>query len=205
MEPDRNRQPEMPPPADQQQATLLLERISAGQGEAANELLPMVYDQLRGIAGSYFRGQRPDHTLQPTALVHEAYMKLVRASDTDWKSRAHFCAVAATAMRQILRDHVDAKRAVKRGGGNAKRADLDVDQITTPSGKDTLDVMALEDALTALHQASERQGRIVELIFFGGLEVAEIAEVIEVSERTVARDWRTARAWLNTELSGASA
>lgn len=186
-------------PEDRGDATVLLGRLGNGDGAAADQLLPLVYGQLRALAGSYFRGQRPDHTLQPTALVHEAYLKLINASNTDWKSRAHFCAVAARAMRQILMNYAEAKRAAKRGGG-AERISLDA--VSTPSGDHVLDIVALDDALTRLGEANERQARIVELRFFGDLDMSEVAEVLDVSQRTVERDWRTARAWLNVELAG---
>ena len=178
---------------------MLLGRISAGDAGAAERLLPLVYDKLREIAGAYFRHQRRDHTLQPTALVHEAYLKLVRASSSNWKSEAHFCAVAATAMRQILQNHAAARRAAKRGGPDARR--LPLDHVTTPAGRHALDIVALDDALTRLAAADERQARIVELWFFGGLTGEQVAEVLGVSQRTVERSWRQARAWLNAELT----
>ncbi|MEO1130648.1 MAG: sigma-70 family RNA polymerase sigma factor [Planctomycetota bacterium] len=187
---------------DEGDATLLLARLEQGEESAAEELLPLVYAQLRAIAGSYFRGQRGDHTLQPTALVHEAYIKLVRASDQAWNDSAHFCAVAATAMRQILQDHASAKRALKRGGPDAHKADLDVDHLTTPSGAQNIDVVDLDDALRRLTELDPRQARIIELWFFGGLSVERVAEVLDVSSRTVKREWRKARAWLKVELAG---
>ena len=180
------------------EATMLLARIDAGDSRAADELLPLVYDQLRAMAAAYFRGQRPNHTLQPTALVHEAYLKLIRA-DSPPKSRAHFCAVAATAMRQILMNHARAKRAEKR---DAKVADLTVGQLATPSMAPTLDLLALDEALSKLSELGERLARLIELRFFGGLNMEEVAQVIDVSLPTVERDWRRARAWLNRELSG---
>ncbi|MEO1130215.1 MAG: sigma-70 family RNA polymerase sigma factor [Planctomycetota bacterium] len=183
-------------------ATLLLSRLERGEEDAAEQLLPLVYQQLRAIAGSYFRGQRSDHTLQPTALVHEAYLKLIRASDQQWSDSSHFCAVAATAMRQILHDHADAKRALKRGGPDARKADLEVDHLTTPSGERSVDVVDLDDALGRLSELDPRQARIIELWFFGGLPVERVAEVLDVSSRTVERDWRRAKAWLNAELAG---
>jgi RNA polymerase sigma-70 factor (ECF subfamily) len=196
-------QPAADPP--EHEATLLLSRLERGEQDAAEQLLPLVYEQLRAIAGSYFRGQGGDHTLQPTALVHEAYLKLVRAADQNWADSDHFCAVAATAMRQILRDHAAMKRAAKRGGPDAKKADLDVDQLTTPSGDRAVDVVDLDDALSRLSELDARQGRIIELWFFGGLPVERVAGVLGVSARTVERDWRKARAWLNAELVRATA
>lgn len=179
-------------------ATALLRRLEAGDVSASESLLPLVYDQLRAIAGSYFRGQRSDHTLQPTALVHEAYLKLVRGEGDGWRSQTHFCAVAATAMRQVLANHAEARRAAKRGG-DARRVPLG--DVTTPSGEQRLDIVALDEALTLLREIDERQARVIELWFFGGLPVEQIAEVLEVSERTVERDWRRARAWLNSRLA----
>lgn len=181
-------------------ATLLLARVSEGDALAAEELLPMVYEQLRAMAGGYFRGQKSNHTLQPTALVHEAYMKLINAGE-NWNSRAHFCAVAATAMRQVLANHARAKRAEKR---DHKIASVTVSQAATTSVESNLDLMALDDALTKLMALSERLCRMVELRFFGGLQIDEVAHVLEVSTSTVERDWRRARAWLNRELSGAA-
>lgn len=180
-------------------ATALLLRVEAGDASAAESLLPLVYSQLRAIAGGYFRGQRANHTLQPTALVHEAYLKLVRGEGQGWRSQAHFCAVAATAMRQILATHAEARRAAKRGG-DAQRVPLA--DVTTPSGEQRLDIVALDEALTLLREIDERQVRVIELWFFGGLPLAQIAEVLGVSERTVERDWRRARAWLNSRLAG---
>lgn len=183
-------------------ATMLLHRIHAGDESAVTALLPLVYDQLRAMAGGYFRGQRADHTLQPTALVHEAFLKLVRHGGEDWNSQAHFCAVAATAMRQILADHADAKRAAKRGG-DAHRVPLE--DVTTPSGDRRLDIVALDESLSLLQAADERQARIIELWFFGGLSLGHIASLLGISQRTAERDWRRARAWLNKRLAGAGA
>lgn len=171
--------------------------MSAGESHAAEELLPLVYGQLRALAGIYFRHQPANHTLQPTALVNEAFLKLA-ASSSDWKDRAHFCAVAATAMRQILQNHARGKRAAKR---SADRADVSIDQFATPGGADVLDLVALEDALAKLASLDARQARIVELRFFGGLTHDEIAFVLDVSTRTVEKEWRRVRAWLSRELS----
>lgn len=181
-------------------ATVLLSRLRGGDSNASTDLLPIVYEHLRAMAGGYLRGQRPGHTLQPTALVHEVYLKLVR-SDSDWKDRAHFCAVAATAMRQILMNHARAKRARKR---DANAVNITLDQLATPSVASTLDLVALEDALEKLGEISDRLARLIELRFFGGLQFKEIALVLDLSLPTVERDWRRAKAWLNRELSGAS-
>lgn len=189
-----------PPEPVKGDATLLLQRIEGGDTGAAEELLPLVYEQLRAIAGGYFRGQRSNHTLQPTALVHEAYIKLVNAPGSDWRGSAHFCAVAATAMRQILANHAEAKMALKRGGG-AKRVDLE--QITSPVGETPIDVVNLHQALTRLGEVDERLARIVELCFFGGLTHDQVAVVLKTSPSTIARGWRQAKALLNVELMSA--
>ncbi|HPF38989.1 MAG TPA: ECF-type sigma factor [Phycisphaerae bacterium] len=179
-------------------ATRLLARVNDGDSSAANALLPLVYAQLRAIAGGYFRGEPADQTLQPTALVHEAYLKLVRSTESDWQSRMHFCAVAATAMRQILQDRARRRRARKRGGG-AQREPL-TDQIQTPANGATLDILTLNDALEKLEELSPRKARIVELRFFGGLTIEQVASVLDVSHTTIENEWRVARAWLSREL-----
>ena len=185
------------PDAHRGAATLLLHRINDGDSSAAAELLPLVYNQLRAMAGGYFKAQNASHTLQPTALVHEAYLKLV-GSEKDWKSRPHFCAVAATAMRQILMDHARGKRRAKRAG---KVVDVTIDDLATPGGT-PLDLVALDDAMAKLAQMQERSARIVELRFFGGLTNPEISQVLGISTSTVERDWRHARAWLRREFLG---
>jgi RNA polymerase sigma factor (TIGR02999 family) len=181
-------------------ATDILRRLNSGDGSATSELLPLVYQELRAIAGQYFRGQPADHTLQPTALVHEAFLKLVDHSDIAWQSRAHFLAVAAKAMRQILVDHARARATAKRGGD---RILLTLDEavvgaVETPE----IDLLALNEFLTKLAELDDRQGRIVEMRFFGGMRVKEIAEVLGVTKTTVDNLWRAARAWLNVQLSG---
>lgn len=178
--------------------TVLLHRVAIGDPAASDELLPIVYEDLRALAGSYFRGQRADHTLQPTALVHEAFLRLVKSPGADPKDRGHFFAIAATAMRQILKDHARAKSAAKRDGGGAR---VGLDQITTPSGQAAVDIVELDEALTRLAEVDARMASIVDLWFFGGMTTEEIAEMQGVSSRTVKRLWRQARAWLNSELS----
>lgn len=190
----------MQPRIDAATASQLLARINAGDSTAANALLPLVYAQLRAIAGSYFRGEPADQTLQPTALVHEAYLKLVRSQDSDWQNEMHFCAVAATAMRQILQDRARARRAEKRGR-DAQRVPL-TDQLQTPANEVALDILSLNDALERLESLSPRKVRIVELRFFGGLTIEQVAEVLGVSHTTIENEWRVARAWLNRELGG---
>jgi RNA polymerase sigma-70 factor, ECF subfamily len=179
--------------------TVLLSRATAGDGDAARELLPLLYDELRAVAGRQFRGQRSDHTLQPTVLVHEAFLKLVGKPAERWNDRRHFFAVAATAMRQILVNHARDAAAQKRGGG-AKPVLLQDDLVgrVGPS----VDVLDLHHALEQLKTVDERKHRVVELRFFGGLSVPEVADVLGVSVSTIEADWRAARAWLSTQLSG---
>ena len=185
-------------PEPTRDATPLLRRIERGDADAVNSLLPIVYDQLRTMAHAYLRSQRPDHTLQPTALVHEAYLKLVNAP-SGWKSEAHFCAVAAMAMRQILINHAEARRAVKRGRGAGKQVPLS--QVATPMGDHTIDILALDEALSTLQKADPSMARIVEMWFFGGMETDQIATVLGISRRSVQRSCRAARAWLGQQLS----
>lgn len=179
-------------------ATQLLRAFGRGEPEAAEKLLPLVYAELRSLAAGYFRQERPDHTLEPTALVHEAFMRLVDQTDVAWKDRTHFFAVAATAMRHILTDHARKRNAAKRGG-NWERITL-ADAVTPPV-ESSIDVVALDNALTRLAALDTRKHRIVELRFFGGLTVDEVARVLEVSRTTVESDWRGAKAWLSLELS----
>ena len=171
---------------------------------AAAHLMELVYAELRGLAGSYLRQQRHDHTLQPTALVHEAFIKLVQSPGAKFNDRAHFFAVAATAMRQILMDHARWKRAAKRGGEarNVGQPD-DWDRVTlagVDSGSREMDLVALDDVLSELAKHNERMYRVVELRFFGGLEVEDVARLLGVSKSTVEGDWRAARAWLGVKL-----
>jgi len=187
------------PPDRSADATELLVRIGDGDVAAVDELLPLVYDQLRVIAARSFRGQPAEHTLQPTALVHEVFLKMIRNPDAQWRNSGHFFAVAATAMRQILTDHARGKARAKRGG-DAEHVSLG--QVESPSGNETLDILDLERALTKLAELDERQARIIELWFFAGLTVDEIAGILDVSPRTIRRDWTHARAWLNRELAG---
>lgn len=186
--------------ADNRDATLILSAAAAGDAAAADQLLPLVYAELRALAASHLRRQRHDHTLQPTALVHEAFLRLIDQAAANWKSREHFYAVAALAMRQILADHARRKRAVKRGGGGAwQRVGIEQALDAALPGAD-LDIVALDDALQALATLDARKHKVVELRFFGGLSVDEVADVLGVSKTTVESDWRAARAWLNVEL-----
>jgi RNA polymerase sigma factor (TIGR02999 family) len=170
----------------------------SGDQSALDELIPLVYDELRRLAASYLRRQ-PGHTLQPTALVHEAYLKLAGKSDVEWQNRAHFIGVAAHLMRCVLVDHFRAKQADKREGGRQKLS-LD-DVVSFPQQQNEVDLMALDDALKTLESVDPQQCHIVEMRFFGGLSVEETAEVLGVSPRTVKREWSTAKLWLLRQLS----
>lgn len=166
--------------------------------DAASRLLPQVYDELRALAARYMRRERRDHTLQPTALVHEAYVRLVDGARVEWQDETHFCALAAMQMRRILIEHARARGARKRGGG-ARRITLNDSIAISPNG--VLDMLTLEDALNRLEKESPRQCRVVELRFFGGLSVAETARFLEISASTVKDEWRVARAWLAREFA----
>ena len=184
--------------------TQLLTEVGKGHASAADQLLPLVYDELRALASSYFRRQRPDHTLQPTALVHEAYAKLVGSGGEDavgsaWTSRAHFFAVAAKAMRQILANHARDRRAAKRSGEWNR---VTLSDAVTPTADREFDLVSLDEALAQLSELDERQARVVELRFFAEMNMKEIAHVMEVSVSTVEREWRRARAWLSGRLRG---
>lgn len=187
------------PPAPQPaEVTALLAAWSGGENQALEQLLPLVYGELRGIAAQLFRRERNDHTLQPTAVVHEAFLKLVRGVEVGFRDRAHFFAVASQAMRQILVDHARARVTAKRGGGATRLELRDVaDQV---QGASVVDVLAVDEALARLSALDPEQGRLVELRFFGGLTHEEAAEVLGVSVPTVKRDWRSARAFLVQEL-----
>jgi RNA polymerase sigma-70 factor (ECF subfamily) len=165
---------------------------------SASELLPVVYDELRRQARRYLRGERAGHTLNTTALVHEAYLRLVGLDRIRWQNRTHFLALATQAMRQILLNYARDRRALKRGGGE-RPATLDEEHLLTAAQADHL--LAVDEALERLKQLSERQYRIVECRFFGGLSIEETAEVTGLSPATVKRDWNLARAWLNRELT----
>jgi RNA polymerase sigma factor (TIGR02999 family) len=180
-------------------ATLLLGRMSSGDADAARELLPLLYNELRSLAARQFRGQRAEHTLQPTALVHEAFLRLVGRAPGGWNDRRHFFAVAATAMRQILVNHARAKSADKRGGGEQHTVLLSEELVGAP--KRQLDVLDLNEALEKFNAIDPRKHRVVELRFFAGLTVPEVADVMELSVTTVESEWRAAKAWLSSALS----
>lgn len=180
--------------------TEILARIDHGEESAVAVLLPKVYDELRVVAGNYFRSERPEHTLQPTALVHEAYLRMAGAQSISWNNRAHFFAVAANAMRRVLTDHARKKKAAKRGGGRDR---VTLSGLLTPVNIDMeIDLIALDEAMTKLTQLLPRQGRIMEMRFFAGLNAEEVAHVLGVTTRTVEREWRMAKAFLRLELEG---
>ena len=183
---------------EQTQITQLLQQVRGGDREAFDRLFPLVYVELRRLAGAYMRHERPDHTLQATAVVHEAYVKLVGSGGVEWQDRAHFFAVAAQQMRRILVDHARAVRAAKRGGPAVK---LSLDEVNRVAEKRDEDVVAIDDALTELEKRDARAARVVELRFFGGLTDKETAEVLGVAVATTRRDWEFARAWLFRHLS----
>ncbi len=174
----------------------LLVRWKAGDKEALERLIPLVYQELRDIARHHLRRERPEHTLQSAALVNEAYLRLVDQRPFDTESRAHFLAVASRLMRQILVDYARSHGAIKRGAD--RKVELDI-SLELPKAPQT-DVVALDDALTGLAKLDEQQGRIVELRFFGGLSTEEIATVLGISPSTVKRDWNVAKAWLTREM-----
>lgn len=178
----------------------LLAAWSAGEPGADERLFSLVYGELRRLAAYHMRLQSPEHTLQTTALVHEAYLRLAGQKRTSWKNRGHFFAVAAQAMRHILVDHARGRRAAKRGGG-VKPSPLD---SVAAAMEDSVDLLALDDALNKLQRLDPRGASVVELRYFAGLTMAEVALALEVSKATVERDWAAARAWLRRELGPAS-
>lgn len=177
--------------------TQILADLGAGDRAAVDELVPLVYDELRKLAAQRLRRQRPHHTLQATALVNEAYMKLVEQRDVRWQNRAHFFGVAAVLMRRILKDYARSREADKREGQWQR---VPLDDVLRLAGEQGLDLLALDSALTALATLDERQSRIVELRFFGGLSVEEAAEVLDVSPTTIKREWQTAKAFLRHHM-----
>ncbi|HKQ76469.1 MAG TPA: sigma-70 family RNA polymerase sigma factor [Blastocatellia bacterium] len=181
-----------------QEVSELLRAWSDGDQDALGSLMPLVYDELRRMAKRHMDRQGPGHTLQTTALIHEAYLRLVDQKETRWQNRAHFFAVAARAMRHILVDYARARHAAKRGG-EARSAPFD--EAALVSEERTSELVALDDALESLAAVDQRKCQVVELRYFGGLSVQETAEVLKVSPETVARDWRLARTWLLRALS----
>jgi RNA polymerase sigma-70 factor (ECF subfamily) len=183
----------------QHEVTQLLQDWNQGDTTALDKLIPIVYDELRRQAANYMRRERAGQSLQTTALVHEAYLRLVGQRAVEWQNRNHFFAIAAHLMRRVLVDHARQHQAVKRGGAELKLQPLD-DAEAAVDGED-IDLVALDEALERLALLDEQQSRVVELRFFSGLSVEETAEVLKVSTRTVKREWRSAKAWLRGELA----
>jgi RNA polymerase sigma factor (TIGR02999 family) len=177
--------------------TRLLLELKQGNKEAEGKLIPLVYNELRRIAGTYMRREAPGHSLQPTALVHEAYLRLTDLKKIDWQSRSHFFAVSATIMRRIVVDHARASRARKRGDGWDA---VSLNDAILPSPERAPEILALDEALNRLAELDQRQSKIVELRFFAGMSEEETGNVLGISARTVKRDWRIAKAWLFKEL-----
>jgi len=190
----------MPEPSTHD-VTRLLKAWSDGDQAALSELMPTVYAEIRKLARSYLRRERSDHTLQATALVHEAYMRLVDQRAVKWQNRAHFFGIAAQIMRRILVDHARMQKADKRGSGESP---IVLDESLDVAAGNRLDFVALDDALKALAELDPRQARIVELRFFGGLSIEETAEVTQLSPATIKREWAAARTWLRRELDRTS-
>lgn len=178
--------------------TQILAELDSTDHEAMAKLLPLVYSELRALSASHLRSERPDHTLQPTALVHEAYIRLVGSNPVHCQNRAHFFRLAAKTMRRILINHAEQHRARKRGGG--KRSES-LTQVQPATGGDPVDVLALNEALADLAKIGKQKARIVELRYFAGCTIDETAETLGISTATVERDWRFARAWLRNQLS----
>jgi RNA polymerase sigma factor (TIGR02999 family) len=184
--------------ADSEIVTRLLQDWSKGNPQALEELLPLIYNELRQLAHNFLYGERSGHTLQTTALVHEAYLKLIDQKDVRWQNRAHFFAIAAQAMRRILIDSARRRAALKRGGPQEK---LSIDEAPEISLEPNTKLLALDEALNALAEFDQEQSRIVELRYFGGLTIEETAEVTNLSAATVKREWAMARAWLHQALT----
>ena len=182
------------------QVTRLLAEYRGGRREALDSLLPLVYGELRRIAARYLHAERREHTLQPTALVHEAYLRLVDQRSVDYENRAQFYGIAASIMRRILVDHARARGRDKRGGGEVR---IPLDEAVAAAREPDVDLVRLDGALERLAALDEPQARVVELRYFGGLSIPETAGVLGVSESTVKRDWAMARVWLQRELAGA--
>lgn len=183
---------------DSGEITALLSRLRQGDREAFNELMPFVYEEMRRLAARLMRRERESHTLQATALAHEAYLRLLGTREVSWENRAHFFGVAARAMRRILVEHARGKARRKRGGGRQR---VTLDEVSSPGVISPLDLLALDESLNALATLDPRKARVVELLYFGGLTRAEAAEVLGVTRKTVTRDWQFARRWLIREMS----
>jgi RNA polymerase sigma-70 factor (ECF subfamily) len=177
--------------------TQLLKSFQAGDKTVLDELFPLVYRELKQLAAGQLRSEREDHTLQPTALVHEAYLRLIEQHSVDWQNRAHFFSIASEMMRRILVNHANGHQAKKRGSGETKIA---LDEAVSFAHEREIDLIDLDSALTDLAKLDSRQARIVEMKFFGGLSTEEIASILEISERTVKREWRSAKIWLYEQI-----
>ncbi len=175
----------------------LLDRARRADPDALRELIPLVYAELRRLAAHYMQRERPDHSLQATALVHEAYLRLAGRSEKRWNNRQHFFAIAAEVMRNVLIDHARARLAVKRGAAGSR---ISLDEIPTLVAPRSADLLSLDEALTDLAAIDQRQARIVMLRYFAGMTTADVASVLEVSERTVLREWKVAKAWLYARM-----
>lgn len=185
---------------NQEKVTQMLRQVQDGNREALDELFPIIYKELRRLASSQLANERANHTLQPTALVHEAYMRLIDQHSVNWQNRAHFFSIAAETMRRILVNHAVQRNAQKRGSGVAC---IELDEAISyhdQAADRELDIVLLDDALKQLEEFDPTQAKIVELRFFGGLTVEETAEVMKISESTVKREWRMAKSWLKTKL-----
>jgi RNA polymerase sigma-70 factor (ECF subfamily) len=186
-----------PRPAGPQEVTQLLANWSHGDHAALEKLIPLVYEELRRLSHHYMKGQRPDHTLQTTALVNEAYLRLADQTNPRWQNRAHFFAVAARAMRQIVVDYARSQQSQKRGGGLLR---IELDEAAIVSPEQSKEIVDLHEALERLAILDFRKAQVVELKYFGGLNYDEMAEVLKISRVTVRRDWEFAKVWLYTEL-----
>ncbi len=180
------------------EVTQLLQELAHGEGKVVDQLFPLVYSELRGIAHGRLRNERSGHTLNTTALVHEVYLKLVDQDGVEWQNRSHFFAVAARAMRRILIDYAVARKAQKRGGD---RRQVPLDEVVVLAEQRSEELLALDEALRRLESLEERHGRVVECRFFGGMSIEETAAALDISPATVKRDWTLARAWLHRELA----
>lgn len=183
--------------AEKQEVTQLLKRAQNGDRESLDRLLPLIYDELRRVAANQLQRERAGHTLQATALVHEAYLRLLEQREVDWQNRAHFFSIAAEMMRRILVNYAVQRNAQKRGDGAAR---LSLDEAISFSDEKDFDLVTLDEALKQLTEYDAQQARIVELRFFGGLTIEETAEVLGISDSTVKREWRMAKAWLKAQL-----
>lgn len=179
--------------------TQLLHQVQQGNKQVLDEVFPLVYDELHRLASSQLRMERGNHTLQPTALVHEAYLRLIGQHNVDWRNRAHFFSIAAEMMRRILVNYALNRNAAKRGNGEIR---LSLDEAVDFARKQDVDLVLLDESLTRLAALDPQKAKIVELRFFGGLSVEEVAEVTGLSDSTVKRQWRAAKAWLHTQISG---